>query len=259
MIFFWRFISKLLQTVPATEKNPEKEMKNPNPLKSIVATGLAGAATLAAGSEAYANVVASTTLPANYTPTSSTTNPPYEPTWDVNGDGTNDFQFIFYQIAGNTGLNWLSGVYGYGGIGIAAPVAYQGTFASYVNRLANGNTIGPASVFNQTQTSTGGYFNVFASRYGSKLYGQWKTVTDGFLGFEFTEADGLHYGYVEIKTSRYVNSTNKGGIFFSNGFYETTPNTPITIGQAVPEPGTLAALAFGAAIVGGASLRRRKA
>lgn len=232
-------------------------MKNTNNLKTIALTGFAGAAALAAGSEAYGAVVASTTLPANYTPTSTTSNPPYEPTWDVDGDGTNDFQFIFYQIAGNTKGNFLSGVYGYGGVGVAAPVAYTAAFGVYVNRLAAGATIGPSSTFNQTQTSTGGYFSVFASRYNKTLYGQWKTVTDGFLGFEFTEADGIHYGYVEIKTSRYVSSTNPGGIYFSNAFYETSPNTAITIG-AVPEPGTLASLAFGAAVLGGAALGKRR-
>jgi hypothetical protein len=100
---------------------------------------------------------------------------------------------------------------------------------------------------------------VLASRYNTKLYGQWKTVTQGFMGFEFTGADSqLHYGYIEIKTSRFVNSTNKGGIFFLDAFYETNPNTPITIAP-VPEPGTLASLAFGAAVIGGAALRRRKA
>jgi hypothetical protein len=219
-------------------------------------TGFAGAAALAAASEAYGNVVAANSLPANYTPTSITSNPPYEPSWDVDGDGTADFQFIFYQKSGNTGLNWLAGIYGYGGVGIAAPVAYQGTYAVYVNQLQPGATIGPSSVFNQTQTSTGGYFNVLASRYKKVLYGQWKTITTGYVGFEFTEADGIHYGYIEVTTSRFVSSSNPGGIFFSNAFYETTPDTPITI---VPEPGTLASLAFGVLALGAAALRRRKA
>ncbi len=231
-------------------------MTNKTPALNAIKTGLAGAAALAAGSEAYGAVVPAASLPVNYTPTTVTSN--NLQSWDVDGDGNPDFQFVFYQKSGNSGLNWLSGAYGYGGVGIAAPVAYIGSFGlSYCNRLVTSANIGPSSIFNQVQTSTGGYFNVLASRYKTTLYGQWKTVTQGFMGFEFTAADNqLHYGYIEIKTSRFVNSTNKGGQFFLQAFYETDPNTLIHV---VPEPGTLASLAFGAVILGGAALRRRKA
>jgi hypothetical protein len=234
-------------------------MTNKTPALKAITTGLAGAAALAAGSEAYGAVVPSATLPINFVPTSVTSNNIQG--WDVDGDGTPDFQFVFYQKAGNTGLNWLSGIYGYGGVGINAPVAYiGGAGLSYCNQLLTSTNVGPSSVFNQVQTSTGGYFNVLASRYTTKLYGQWKTVTQGFLGFEFTAADGfLHYGYIEIKTSRFVNSTNKGGQFFLDAFYETTPNTAIHVNPPIPEPGTLASLAFGAVVLGAAALRRRKA
>ncbi|MGH8092739.1 MAG: PEP-CTERM sorting domain-containing protein [Chthoniobacterales bacterium] len=232
-------------------------MTSKTPALKAITTGLAGAAALAAGSEAYGAVVPAATLPINFTPTSNTSDNIQG--WDVDGDGLPDFQFVFYQKAGNSGLNWLSGIYGYGGVGIAAPVAYIGPASlSYCNRLLASSNVGPSSVFNQVQTSTGGYFNVIASRYGTKLYGQWKTITQGFLGFEFTAADGfLHYGYIEIKTSRFVNATNAGGQFFLDAFYETDPNTPIHV-QAVPEPGTMAALAFGAVVVAGGALRRRR-
>jgi hypothetical protein len=216
---------------------------------SKLTTGFAGAVALAGASEAYGNVVASTTVPANFTPTSNTSL--YQPSWDIDGDGTADFQFVFYQKAGNSGLNWLSGAYGYGGAGVNCAVAYTGAYATYINRLTNGNTVGPASGFAQGAGTMGGYVSVLASRFGTKLYGAWKTVTDGFMGFEFTASDGLHYGYIEIKTSRFVSA--------ANAFYETTPNTAITVAAAaVPEPGTLASLAFGAAMLGATAMRRAR-
>jgi hypothetical protein len=225
-------------------------MKQPNSLKTVVSTGLAGAAALAASTEAYGAVV-SVTPPANFIPSSGVTSPANQTPWDVNSDGTTDFSLFFAQSS--TAGNWVSGIYGYGGVGVAAAVAYQGPFVVYVNRLVVGNTIGPASAFAQAT----GYVAVFASQFGGLPYGQFQSPnTTGYVGFEFTAADGLHFGYFQVTTDHFQSAGSPGGQVFSQAFYETTPNTAITI---VPEPGSLAALAFGSALLGGLALRRKTA
>ena len=215
-------------------------------------TGLAGAVALASGSQAYGAVV-SATLPANFTPTSGTTTTPAVIPWDVNGDGTVDFDFQFYQAS--TAGNWVSGIYGLGGVGTAAPVAYKGSYVTYVNKLSLGTTIGSSSAFYQET----GYVAVLASRFSGTFYGQFTnagTPQAGWVGFEFTALDGIHYGAINLITDRFRSATNKGGIQFLAAEYQTTPGAALTI-QAVPEPTTLAALAFGGAGVA-AALRRRK-
>jgi len=224
-------------------------MKQPNSLKTVVSTGLAGAAALAASTEAYGAVV-SVTPPANFIPTSGVTNPAHQAPWDVNSDGTADFSLFFSQAS--TGGNWVSGIYGYGGAGIAAASAYAGPYVTYVYRLGAGAVVGPASPFYQAA----GYVAVFASKFSGILYGQFSAPNStGYVGFEFTAADGIHFGYFQVTTDHFVNAGSPGGQVFAQAFYETTPNTAITI---VPEPTSLAALAFGSALLGGAALLRRK-
>ncbi len=226
-------------------------MKN-RTIISKATTGLAGAVAIASGSQAYGAVV-SATLPANILPTSGafTTSVP----WDVNGDGTQDFEFDFNQVSTNG--NFVSGVYGLGGVGVNATVGYAGAYVTYTNRLSAGATISASSSFAQEAP----YVSVLGSRYGTKFYGQFINATGGaairgFVGFEFTAADGIHFGDIELSTSRYRSATNPGGITFYSASYQTTPGVPITI---VPEPTSLAALAFGAAGAAGVALRRRKA
>ncbi len=221
---------------------------------SNLSKGLAGAAALAAGTEAYGAVTAANSLPANFIPSSGVTSPAHQESWDVDGDGTADFDLFFSQAS--TSGNWVSGIYGYGGVGTAAAVAYVGPYVVYVNRLSVGTSIGPTSIFNQDT----GYVAAFASRFSGMLYGQFNPPNDrGFIGFEFTNASGLHFGYLELMTDPFTSAGSPGGQTFFQAFYESTPNTPITITAAIPEPGTLASLAVGAAFLGGVALRRRKA
>ncbi len=107
------------------------------------------------------------------------------------------------------------------------------------------------------------YLVVLGSRYSTKFYGQFVNHTGGaaftgWAGFEFTEADGLHYGAIELTTSRYRSATNPGGITFIAAEYNTTPGAAVTIPGAGPEPATLGALAFGGAGLAAAALRRRR-
>lgn len=227
-------------------------MKNPKYLKAVT-TGLAGAAALASGTEAYGAPVAATSLPANFTPANGVTNPLHSTLWDVDGDGTVDFGFGFYQKSTNG--TFVSGIYGNGGVGYAAAVGYLGVYGAYANNLTVGSVIGPTSSFVQNA----GYYTVLTSRFNNVNYGQFSPPNGtGFVGFEFTEADGIHYGYIQLTTARYTSSTNKGGQQFLQAFYETVPGVPIAIPAAVPEPGSLASLAFGAGLLGAVAVRARK-
>ena len=224
------------------------------PTLKHASTGLAGAIAIASGSQAYGATVPAA-LPTSYIPTSgvSTQSIP----WDVDGDGTQDFEFDFNQASTNG--NWVSGIYGIGGVGTAAPVAYTGPYVTYANRLTAGATVGSSSAFAQDAQ----YIVVLGSRYGTKFYGQFVNHTGGaaitgWAGFEFTEADGLHYGAIELSTSRYRTAANPGGITFIAAEYNTTPGAAVTIPGAVPEPATLGALAFGGAGLAAAALRRRR-
>ena len=68
-----------------------------------------------------------------------------------------------------------------------------------------------------------------------------------YLGVRFDPGDGLHYGWIGVtRTGLELDAFAWG--------YETDPGVPIAAG-AVPEPGTLALLAFGA---GAAATRRRR-
>lgn len=214
--------------------------------------GLVGAVALAGGSQAYGNVV-SVAGPADIIPTSGTTAATFRD-WDVNGDGANDLSFGFQQAS--VGGNFVGGVIGLDTQSL--PVAYYGAYAIYANRLTLGTTVGPTNTFLDSYP----YFTVLGSRFSGTFYGQFTSSTGapvrGFMGFEFAAADGIHYGAIELQTSPYVDAANPGGLRFFGAQYETVPGQALTIAAAVPEPTSLAALAFGAAGAAGVAMRRRQ-
>lgn len=219
-------------------------------------TGLAGAVAIASGSQAYGAVV-SATLPANLTSTNAAGTPMTD-FWDVNGDGTPDFQLTAgVNTAYKAAYTGVAGAYqAYAAFGVENQVVgYAGSFGNYATRLTAGTSVGSGSAF-----IYGNYLTVLGSRFSGKNYGQFRTR--GFLGFEFQEADGTHYGYLEL-LSTVAGSTASNlsaKLTFYSAAYETTPNTPIVIPGAIPEPSSLAALAFaGAGLAGAVAYRSKKA
>jgi hypothetical protein len=207
--------------------------------RSVAVSAFAAAAALAAGSESYGAVIPISPIPANIPGTTTAAVAATFRDIDLNGDGNSDVEFFYTATAGTAASNWASGIYGAGG----GVVGYIGPFSiAYATRLTTGTTVGPSSAFVQTT----GYLSTLASSYSGTQYGGFKNNVRGFAGFKFAAADGTHYGYMELQTSRAT------GLNFFSGAWESTPGTAITI--AVPEPTSLAGLAFGAA----ALLNRRR-
>ncbi len=206
--------------------------------------GLVGALAIAGGTSAYANPVSSTPPPDSMNTAGGAdvfTN------WDVDGNGTIDFTFQNRYPNSGTQVNWhLNFDPAVAGNGV---VGYVGPFVNYANALMMGTNIGPSSTF-QTSSQV-----VLGSNYGGTLYGGFATQvppgTNAYAGFQFSAADGLHYGWLFL-------NVNAGVIDFTGAAYESTPGVAIAAG-AIPEPGTMAMLALGAVGVLGATIKRRRA
>ncbi len=222
---------------------------------SLAIKGLAGAVALAGGTQAYGAVV-SATLPSNITGTGTTGE--VLSTWDVNGDGADDF--IFGAGAANIGgSKYLAytGVTAYSGGVVGYTITGPNASYYYGTNLTKGTAIGGASTFVQ-----GSYLTNLSIKYGTTTVGQFGT--NSYLGFSFTATDGTHYGYIELTStvaSTAKPGTSKGSLTFTKAAYDNVAGEAIAVGAlptAVPEPGSLAALAFGAAGVAGAAAYRRQ-
>ena len=223
-------------------------------LLKTASTGLAGAAAIATGSQAYGAVV-TVTPPTPITSTNAIGTPVTE-FFDINGDGISDLQLtVGVNTAYKAAYGGVSGSYvAYNTFGtVNQVVGYAGTFGNYATRLTAGAVVGSTSAF-----IYGNYLTILGSRFAGKNYGQFRTR--GFLGFEFAAADGEHFGYLNLLSTVAGSgaATLTSSLTFYSAAYESTPNTPITIPGAVPEPSSLAALAFGAAGLAGAVAYRRK-
>ncbi len=126
--------------------------------------------------------------------------------------------------------------------GAGALIGSTGGFYRYVAQLNTGN---PISGGQNMQTSGGG--PRLASNWYGVSYGLWTGgVSEKFAGLRFNivpspAVTNTHYGWVKL--SVHVGLTN---ITVHSYAYETTPDTLILAG-AVPEAGSLALLAAGAA------------
>jgi hypothetical protein len=213
--------------------------------------GLAGAAMLAGGSQAYGDIVVVT--PPDDLPNlgEGTVNPgpgDFDPApFDMNGDGTDDFGFNFRNIDSAT-FEWQANWFGIEAA--SGVVGYTGLFYDYADNLSAGTEIGPASTFfgeggapgTETQVFLGSEY--FYAPYGG--FGSIDSTVRGFIGVKFEAAGETHYGWLDIEAGEEL------GLIFYGAAYNSTPGEPIGAGE-VPEPGSLALLALGAA----ALLRRR--
>ena len=234
--------------------------------KARVITGLAGAAAMAGSTQAYGAVV-NVPLPANivgHAPATSDNGT--NVLLDLNGDGQRDLRITYRNLSEPSSAYLLS--YIFAGT-TTVPGSTVGSYIStstgsnqaYAFSLARGTTIGSASSFYQNAT----FLSHLVTNYAGTNYGftnyLGKAGSPEFVGFKFaTSAAGttFDYGYIELETDAYVSAANPGGIKFLALAYDNS-GAAITIPAAVPEPGTLAALAFGAATCVGVGLKRRRA
>ena len=117
----------------------------------------------------------------------------------------------------------------------------------YLNRFNVGDTINSADFFGSGKTGgPTGYF--FKSGFGGAS--PWLDGQSGYIGLFREGAKGDYFGYVEARFEP------DNTVFLGRAAFQTTPNTPITIGAVqISAPGGLGLLALGAA---GLLARRRR-
>lgn len=129
--------------------------------------------------------------------------------------------------------------------------AFEGTIGVTTSGGAQVFSVGPPFYVSNTPTSfqvfssggfpTGqlGFFAPYATVAGIPY-----SIAESLIGFEYTLADGIHYGIADI-----------GGSSVSAYHYQTTAGADVPFG--VPEPGAWAMLLAGVVIIGG-KLRSRR-
>jgi len=211
-------------------------------MKNEITTGIAGAVALAAGSAAYAGVVAVAT-PGDLVANGSTGffGAGNDVSWDVDGDSIADLGFNFRGTPISPGAyEWQANVHTLGATTVSG---YAGFFVSYYGtRLNAGDSVAGSGLVGDP------YYNQIAmgSDYASLAYGGWGgvgTTQTGFLGFQLSSGN---YGYIEV-------AAGPGGISFLSAAYDDS-GADILAGAGVPAPASLGMLAMGA----GALLRRKR-
>ena len=226
--------------------------------KNNILTGLAGAAALAGASQSYGTIIVRPT-PANIAgndPTTNTSSATITRNIDVDGNGTNDIQVRYrsFNVQGGAYVIQQSFIFSNTGTTAAyGPVGANSQFYAY--QVGAGAAIPGTYAFGQNATFlTHLATDINGTHYG--LTGQWDLGNRGFAGFSFLNASNvLCFGYIELQTNAWTGAGTIGVRFFSLAYDNS--GAPINAG-AVPEPSTLAALAFGGAGLAAAVYRRRK-
>ncbi len=139
--------------------------------------------------------------------------------------------------------------------------------STYFNQISTGSVLGTSSINDNALALPAGFVVGPAPTTGSfgpgydlwqksdyGYYGNWINVSNRYLGVRFTIGGATHYGWVRMST------VNTDTVTIHDFAYESLADTPIVTGiTAVPEPGTLALFASGAAGLIALRRRRRKA
>lgn len=218
--------------------------------KRVLLGGLAGGAAIAMGTSGYAVPLRGPGDP--FFLEANDSRP-----LDVNGDDVNDLRFTMYGPMLWGEPYWEAAV-------DTAPHADtlilgsypEGAFYFLARRFSAGERIGPGGTDSPLYYFTDAAYYV---DFQGTLYdgGAFRDGQAGFVGFKFEISGEYHWGWAEIQVARPPAGKGKSVdmLLQVHGWgYESEPNVGIDAGA--PEPGTLAALAIGAAaVVGG---RRRK-
>ena len=244
-----------------------------NSAKAITLTGFAGAVAVAGTSQAYGtviNVAPPTTITGHAPSTAGTSREYWNPATGKTSatTGADLVNFGYYNNSSTneffTGVYILSATSGVPGGGVVGYYASNAT--QYAYGLAKGTTIGTGATYS-TFGQKAGYYSILSLTYKGTAYAIQKPGTTYYIGFQFTDtADGLlHDGWLELESDTYTSAANPGGLkFIASAFNNVADSAGGTIAigavgtNAIPEPGTLSALALGAAALGGVGLKRRR-
>lgn len=214
-------------------------------------SALAGVATTSTVTS-HAAVVSSPTVGSGISPNFS---------WDVDNDGTTDFELTGrnFDDAGYTSSS--SG----GGGNFGRKVAAADNGADGLAKLTAGfvvgasmpgfkfsdNAQGAVTIINPAYSYSG---NIYPARIGGDAGRQGWTIGDiDYFGFRFTSGVNTYYGWGTL-------SITDSTFTITEAYYDNTPGASIVVGNAsaVPEPASSAAL-LGLGAAGIAAWRRRRA
>ena len=234
---------------------------------ALTLTGLAGAVAVAGASQAYGTVinVAPPTTITGHTPSTAGTSREYWNPATGTTSATTGADLINFGYYNNSSTNeFFTGMYVLNGTGVVGYYASNAT--QYAYGLAKGATIGTGATY-ATFGQKAGYYSILSLTYKGTAYAIQKPGTTYYVGFQFADSkDGLlHDGWVELESDTFTSTANPGGLKFIAAAYNDVSDAAggtIAIGavgtNAIPEPGTLSALALGAAALGGIGLKRRR-
>ena len=154
---------------------------------------------------------------------------PSEPTdgaIDLNADGTPDFSFQlgYFICTADVPVSACSGPYYVLALGTNAILSQPFNQATVLRFGAGIGSAPPTnSTWNNSQQGATVTIQFFSARYAtSGLYGPLADVGVGYVGVRFYAVDGLHYGWVRLRTYPFVTVVDWA--------YESRPNTPIRAG-----------------------------
>ncbi len=235
--------------------------------KAITFTGLAGAAAFAGATQSYGAIVnftPPTNIPGHAPNTAASTKEFFDvDTGKTSATRTAASDLEFGYLNSSTYNESFTGVYALNGGSTLAYYASNGTHYSYA--LAKGTVIGTGGPYGFSQSTTS--FTIMSLTYAGTAYAIQKPNDIDYIGFQFKAADGLlHDGWIELESvSTDGGASIGGGLKFIAGAYNTVADSAggtimagVGAPAAVPEPGTLAALAAGAVALGGIGLQRRR-
>lgn len=227
---------------------------------------LAGAVTTTDAAVSYTNYDGLLLTDTNTTDTASTR---YK--FDFNSDGTNDITFEVRNQSSTPTANYAIIEAGLDATNTAlSPINVVGTTAggfNYPSRLTAGTVSAARPFVTLSLTASGDYLAGGSLAFGNGFpNSKWTTnaTKSGYLGFSFSLADGLHYGFIGMTVGPQGLGANSRAISIGGIGYETTPGTAIAVSGGfgavpapVPEPSSIALVALGG--IGLAAYRRKRA
>jgi len=169
---------------------------------------------------------------------------------DVDGDGTTDFTIQTAYVPDPTlTVGFDQFVFPFGGSnGVVIDTQTNDGFPP-VSLLTPGNTISSASLFCLSGDDADLYFDDTIDPITGNFGGN-----SGDVGFRFTNASGIHYGYVQISVDSLNDPNTPFNLTIGNVSYDNVAGEAIQI-PSVPEPASMATLGF-VGVGGLMSLRR---